>query len=143
MGSLLNPHMGQSQPVPPPTRHPTALHSRFPSPSPSHILPNHHNIFLDELNVLDVDDALGNIDQESDNPSGQYQQIGLPVILSMRGEESGSNTDLTAIAIIFVIISILCGIVCFIAGSGIGGLCCYQRGKKVEKERIQRIDHSS
>ena len=88
---------------------------------------------------FDVDNPLGNnigyLKSNSDQQSVHYQEIGIPKVVSI-GNESDSNANFAAIAVIFVIVSILCGIVCFIAGSGIGGLWCYRKGRKDSREKV-------
>ena len=96
---------------------------------------------LDALDDSNLDNPFGKNIEHSQLVSVHYKEIGESKVLSI-GSNSNSHMDLTAIAIIFVIISILCGIICFIAGSGIGGLWCHRKATKDEKKNVENgIDH--
>ena len=46
------------------------------------------------------------------------------------------NTDnTTVVVIIFIVISALCGLICFLTGSAVGGRCGYIQGRKSEKRK--------
>ena len=59
------------------------------------------------------------------------------VISNDGNDESGGN-DVMAICIIFIGIAIICGMVCFITGSGVAGIIGYRQGKKSVKTKRKK-----
>ena len=61
-------------------------------------------------------------DRSQNGLISKYQIMNIPT--------SNDTNNYIVISIIFIIISILCGLICFIAGSGLGGTYCYNKAKK-------------
>ena len=85
-----------------------------------------------------------NIDQQNGNALVHHKivekEINVPNTYIINGNNGGdgSNNNLVAIAGIFIVLSLLCGIVCFILGGSVGRGVGYQQGKKAVKEEKRK-----